>query len=171
MYWATVTASEVKCGSYLTVQREASQQLRTIITSAVNNTPPRGGCAEKCITVAEDNGTMSPNAGRKQWFNAGRQGNAPVLLHPGGWQGVFRSHVIRLQSLHGLAFAGLHCAIQMWDIQKEFETPPRCLLKAVCAARTSLWLAMLLTSVAVWLACRVKVQKCRKGEGAGRAPR
>lgn len=62
---------------------------------------------------------------------------------------VFRSHVIRLQSPHGLAFAGLGCAIQMWDIQKEFETPPRCSLKAVCAARTSLWLAVLLTSVVV----------------------
>lgn len=78
------------------------------------------------------------------------------MLHPGGWPGVFRSRVIRLQSLRGLAFAGLHCAIRMWDIQKKFETPPRCLLKAVCAARTFVWLAVLLTSVVVQVAHRVK---------------
>lgn len=62
---------------------------------------------------------------------------------------VFQSHVMRLQSPRGLASAGLRCVIRMWDIQKEFEPPPRCLLKAACAARMSLWLAMLLTSVVV----------------------
>lgn len=108
--------------SYMTAQREVSQQLRTIRTSAFYNIPLHSGCAEQSVRVAEDNGTMS--------LSAGCQANTLVLLHPAGWQGMFRSHAIRCQSPHGLAVAGLCCAIQMWDILKEFETPPRCLLKA-----------------------------------------
>lgn len=57
-------ASEVKCGSCLTVQREALRQLRTIVTSPVNNTLSCSACAEKSAVVAEDKGIVSPSAGQ-----------------------------------------------------------------------------------------------------------
>lgn len=43
----------------------------------IYNIPLHRGCAEQSVRVAEDNGTMSPRAGR--------QGNTLGLLHRGGW--------------------------------------------------------------------------------------
>lgn len=84
------------------MQRETSQQLRTIITSAAHNTPPLGGCAKESVTAAGDSSAVSPSA----------SGSRDLALDAGGasswWVAeCVSSGVTRVQFLHGLAFAGL----------------------------------------------------------------
>lgn len=101
------------------MQRETSQQLRTIITSAAHNTPPLSGCAEESVTAAGDSSAVSPSA----------SGSHDLALDAGGasswWVAeCVSSGVTRVHSCMG--WLSLACAIQVWAIQAAFGTPPGC---------------------------------------------